>query len=323
MSAIIGLDFGGCNTEIYVKGKGIVLREPSVAAVDPDGRVVAVGTEALLIRGRTPGSVTIRRPVRDSVISDFNLTAEMLDRFIELAAPRGRKRVYAALKCGIGGENRELIRNALDDCRVSRIEFIDSPLASLRGSGYDSEDGILLCDIGGGSVECSYIRDGDILRTETYFGGGRDADKTICAYLRRRYGLAATKINAQAAKHKLDLTTDNWPYEVTIAGLDTSTGMPRRLAISSDELFNCAAPQIKGAADCIKAVRSNLPRYAGKAAEVDRVILTGGGAMLSGIAEYIADECSDGDAPLEVITAEEPLDCTVRGLGLMIEETKN
>ena len=313
MRTVIGLDFGGCNTEIYVKGKGIVLREPSVAAVDAEGNVIAVGTEALLIRGRAPGSVTIRRPIRDSVVSDFNLTAEMLDRFIETAAPGGRKKVFVAVKCGVGAENRQLIKAALADCRVSSSEFVESPNAALIGSGFSDENGVLLCDIGAGSVECSYLREGDILRTETYFGGGRDADKSICAYLRRRYGLAATKIAASNAKHKLSLL-DEEPEPIMITGLDTSTGLPKKRKVSAAELLRCAAPQIKGALDCVTAVKQNLPRYAGIESTAERVILVGGGAALPGIAEYIESE-----AGIPVTAVETPLDCVVRGLGAMIE----
>ena len=313
MRTVIGLDFGGCNTEIYVKGKGIVLREPSVAAVDAEGNVIAVGTEALLIRGRAPGSVTIRRPIRDSVVSDFNLTAEMLDRFIETAAPGGRKKVFVAVKCGVGAENRQLIKAALADCRVSSSEFVESPTAALIGSGFSDENGVLLCDIGAGSVECSYLREGDILRTETYFGGGRDADKSICAYLRRRYGLAATKIAASNAKHKLSLLDED-PEPIMITGLDTSTGLPKKRKVSAAELLRCAAPQIKGALDCVTAVKQNLPRYAGVESTAERVILVGGGAALPGIAGYIEPE-----AGIPVTAVEAPLDCVVRGLGAMIE----
>lgn len=313
MRTVIGLDFGGCNTEIYVKGKGIVLREPSVAAVDAEGNVIAVGTEALLIRGRAPGSVTIRRPIRDSVVSDFNLTAEMLDRFIETAAPGGRKKVLVAVKCGVGAENRQLIKAALADCRVSSSEFVESPAAALIGSDFSDENGVLLCDIGAGSVECSYLREGDILRTETYFGGGRDADKSICAYLRRRYGLAATKIAASNAKHKLSLLDED-PEPIVITGLDTSTGLPKKRKVSAAELLRCSAPQIKGALDCVTAVKQNLPRYAGVESTAERVILVGGGAALPGIAGYIESE-----AGIPVTAVEAPLDCVVRGLGAMIE----
>ena len=308
MRTTIGLDFGGCNTEINVEGKGIVLREPSVAAVDADGNVIAVGTEALLIRGRAPGSVTIRRPIRDSVISDFNLTAEMLDKFIERAAPGGRKNVLVAVKSGIGSEDRQLIRSALGDCKTWKIGFVESPVAALKGSGASDENGVLICDIGGGSVECSYLRGGDILRTETYFGGGRDADKAICNYLRRRYGLAATKIAASNAKQKLSLLEES-PEPITITGLDTSTGLPKKRRVAASELLRAAAPQIKGALDCVMAVKQNLPRYAGEESTVEEVILVGGGALLPGIAEYISEESG-----LSVRAAENPLDCVALGL---------
>ena len=313
MRAVIGLDFGGSSTEIYVKGKGIVLREPSVAAVDAVGNVIAVGAEAMLIRGRAPGSVTIRRPIRDSVISDFNLTAEMLDKFIETAVPGGRKKVFVAVKCGVGEKDRQLIRSALADCRTFGCEFVEAPRAALAGSGYTDEGGVLVCDIGAGSVECSYLRDGGILRTETYFGGGRDADKAICAYLRRRYGLAVTKIAASDAKHKLDLTKDD-PEPITLLGLDTSTGLPKRRQVSAPELLRSCAPQIKGALDCVMAVRQNLPRYAGVESTAERVILVGGGAALPGIAEYIESEVG-----IPTVAVEAPMDCAARGLGKLIE----
>ena len=316
MKTVIGLDFGGSSTQIYVKGKGIVLREPSVAAVDATGKVVAVGAEALLIRGRAPGSVTIRRPIRDSVISDYNLTAEMLDKFIETAVPGGRKKVFVAVKCGVGDKDRQMIRSALSDCRTAGIEFVEAPIAALAGSGLTDEDGVLLCDIGAGSVECSFLRDGDILRTETYFGGGRDADKAICAYLRRRYGLAVTKIAASDAKQNLDLTVDE-PEPRTLLGLDTSTGLPKRKKVSASELLRCSAPQIKGALDCVAAVRDNLPRYAGEVSTVGQVILVGGGAALPGIAGYI-----EAEVGIPTTAVEAPMDCVARGLGAMIENLK-
>ncbi len=313
MKPTIGLDFGGCNTVIYVKEKGIVLREPSVAAVDPEGNVIAVGREALLIRGRTPGSVTIRRPIRDSVISDFNLTAEMLDRFLAIAAKGTRRRVAVAVKCGVDTRHRELILAALADCRASRAQLVESPLAALSGAEIDDSEGILVCDIGAGSIECTFVKGGDILRSETFFGGGRDADKAIRDYLRRRYGLAVTKIAAQNAKHKLSLLDDD-AEPLVLAGLDTTTGLPKKAAVAPSELLRCCAPQIKGAADCITAVLENLPRPGGEELSVSQVVLIGGGAQLPGIREYISEVCA-----IEAIIPPTPVECIARGLGKLIE----
>ncbi len=320
MAVTIGLDFGTRSTEIYVKNKGIVLREPTIAAVDAKGNVIAVGTEALLIRGRAPGTVTIRRPIINNEIVDFNLAAETLDRFLEIAAPRSTKHVYAAAKYGFGSKNREMLFHALEDCRTGRIELIESPLASLLGSGLGlradgetSYSGTIICDIGAGSIEASYIRGGELMRSDSRAGGGEAADNAIIAYIRRRYGVSITNVMAREVKHRLDLTAPE-PEEMTLVGLDSSTGMPRRITISAEELFHPCAPQIDGAADAIKATIANLPHQGTVDASVDRIILVGGGAMLPGIADYISDIVG-----CEITTAENPLDSTVAGLGKMIE----
>ena len=316
MSVYTGLDFGTSTTRICTADGGILLREPSCAAVDSRGSVVAVGTDAFLVEGRTPGAVTVRRPIRDSVAADFNLTAELLDHLLEAAVPKKRKQISAAVRCGVGEDNRALIKNALLDCRVSKVDFVDAPFAALEGFYIDEDEriseqeSVILCDIGGGSVESAYIRGGEILRTETYFGGGTEADSTICAYLRRHYGIAVPKLEAQSAKHKLDLTGASSP-EITLSGVDTSTGLPKRVTVSMEELIKCAAPTIKSVAECVNAVLTNLPRYAGKPAEADRILLTGRGAELPGLSEYIAEEL-DTDVPVEA--AEEPSDCVIRGL---------
>lgn len=316
MSVYTGLDFGTSTTRICTADGGILLREPSCAAVDSRGSVVAVGTDAFLVEGRTPGAVTVRRPIRDSVAADFNLTAELLDHLLEAAVPKKRKQILAAVRCGVGEDNRALIKNALLDCRVSKVDFVDAPFAALEGFYIDEDEriseqeSVILCDIGGGSVESAYIRGGEILRTETYFGGGTEADSTICAYLRRHYGIAVPKLEAQSAKHKLDLTGASSP-EITLSGVDTSTGLPKRVTVSMEELIKCAAPTIKSVAECVNAVLTNLPRYAGKPAEADRILLTGRGAELPGLSEYIAEEL-DTDVPVEA--AEEPSDCVIRGL---------
>lgn len=319
MAVTIGLDFGARSTEIYIKGKGIVLREPTVAAVDAKGNVTAVGTEALLIRGRSPGTVTIRRPITDNTITDFNLAAETLDRFLEIAAPRARKHVFAAAKYSFGSKNREMLYQALCDCRTGNVELVESALASLLGSGFglraENEidcSGTILCDIGASSIEASYIRGGMLMRSDNCAGGGEAADQAIIAYLRRRYGLAITSVTARELKHQLDLTVD--PFPIIAAGLDGSTGMPRKITISSEELYRPLAPQIEGAVEAIRASITNLPRQGMTDSLVDRIIITGGGVCLPGAAEYIADSLER-----EIMMPDNPLDCTVLGLGKMIE----
>ncbi len=316
MSVTIGLDFGGYSTAIYVKEKGIVLREPSIAAVDAEGRVIAVGTEALLIRSRAPGSVTIRQPFEGNRIADFNLTAEMLDRFLEIAVPRTRKHILAALKYGVSGENREMLRNALRDCRSGRIDFADAPLAALGGSGYAGEGGVIVCDLGACSVETSYIRDGEILRSELHGGGGLAADGAIVNLLRQKYGLKITPDHARAAKHKLSLSADEEAVPVlNFSGVDSLTGLPRRAELSGEELLLCLEPHFRQIADGILAVLNNLPTQGLSRSSAEAILLTGGGAQMPGLTAVLGGLCGR-----EVTAAENPQDCTVRGLGKMIEQ---
>lgn len=320
MAVYIGVDFGTRGIEIYQKDKGIILREPNVAAVDTKGNVVAVGSEALLIRGRAPGTVTIRRPLVNGDITDFGLAAEILDRCLEIAVPRVKKHVIAAAKYGFGGRSRELLTAALEDCRTGRVTLVDSALAALLGSGIESREdereslsGNIVCDIGAGAVEASYIRAGELLRTETISGAGDASDAAIGAYIARKYGMAITANTAREAKHKLSLYAED-AIPLALTGLDSSTRMPKRVTVDSSELLQPCAPQIEGAVEAIETLLVNLPRNGASESTAERIVLVGGGAMLPGIGEYVSQKLGR-----EVELAENPLDCTVLGLGMMLE----
>ncbi len=320
MAVHLGVDFGTRSIKICRKGQGIVLREPNVAAVDTKGNVIAVGTEALLIRGRAPGTVTIRRPMIGGSITDFNLAAEILDHCLETAAPRARKHVLAAAKYGLGSRNRDLLGKALSDCRTGQIELVDSAPLSLAGSGFtpavdevEALSGTVICDIGAGIIEASYIRAGELLRTETAIGAGDASDAGIVSYIRRNYGLAITQNSAREAKHKLSLYgTDG--LMLTFTGVDSSTGMPRRIEVKADDLLECCAPQTDAAADAIAALINNLPRQGEDSSSIDRIIIVGGGANLPGISEYL-----EKSLELTITVADDPMDCTAKGLSTMLD----
>ncbi|MBQ8508669.1 MAG: rod shape-determining protein [Clostridia bacterium] len=318
MAITIGLDFGEANTGLYVRGQGIVLREPTVAAVDTQGNVLAVGSEALLIHGRSPGTVTLRSPMRAGEIVDFNLTAEYLDRILEIAVPRQRKRAVLAVKCGLGGSFASTLKEALDDCRIGTEAVVDTPAAAFHGLDEQPVEslrgGILICDIGAGGIEVSYLREGEILRTELFSGGGGESDRILCAYLRRRYGLAVNFRTARALKHKVSLTEDG-SFEAL--GLDGSTGLPRRLTLKSEELLSCLHAQTDAAAECITTVLANLPTQGLEKSVCDGILLIGGGAALPGLGEYLSDLL---ERPVNVVP--DPGDCVLRGLGRMIEGGK-
>lgn len=319
MAITLGVDFGTRNIEICDKERGIVLREPNVAAVDTKGNVIAVGTEALLIRGRAPGTVTIRRPIVDNNITDFNLAAEILDHCLEIAAPRTKKHILAAAKQGFGSRNRELLTRALGDCHTGKITLVESAVAAYLGCGLvpdeserETNSGTIICDVGAGSVEASYIRAGELMRTECIHGGADSADTAIIAYIRRKYSLSVTPADAREARHLLSLA-NLAPEPIDFAGIDGATGMPRRITVPAEELLNNCTPHIDDVINIISSILKNLPRQRGEESIADRIILVGGGALTEGIDEHLSEIFGR-----DITVADDPLDATARGLISML-----
>ncbi len=319
MAVTIGLDLGNDNTRICLAGEGIILNEPSVAAVDAEGNVLSVGRRALLTASRAPGTVTLRRPLENGVISDFDLTAEVLDRFLETAVPRTRKNVIAAVRCGLGRESRDLLFDALDDCSTGKISLIESPLCAakyfgLRPDGDGGRDGAILCDVGADGTEAVYLRGRDFLRVVNGFPGGNGADSSIRDRLRRKYGLVVSPESAREAKHRLDLTSaDRQP--VTMRGLDAATGMPKQTEIPLTDLLNGAAPQIIGPKQCLERLLTNLPKQGGTESVAEKIYLYGGGVSLPGAGRYIGAKLERG-----ITLAEQPGTAVIAGLQALLEE---
>ncbi len=320
MAVYLGVDLGTRTVEIYQKDKGIVLREPNIAAVDAGGNVIAVGSEASLIRARAPGTVTIRRPIVNGEITDFNLTAEILDRCLEIVAPKQKKHVVCAVKYALGSKSRELLTRALGDCRTGRVTLVDAALAALIGSGItacdtDEYSGDVVCDIGAGSVEASYIRRGEILRVDTVPFAGEAVDADIVNYMVRKYGLAISLAAAREAKHKLSLFGED--ADITLSGLDNMTGMPKRRTVTSAEILPICAHQTDGVANMLYKLLANLPQHGTLKSTAESIVLTGGGALLPGIGEYVSERIGR-----KVTVAREPLDCVANGLGRMLDNYK-
>ncbi len=322
MAVYLGVDFGTRAIKIYQKGKGIVFREPNIAAVDANGNVIAIGSQASLLRARAPGTVTIRRPLMNGEITDFNLTAEMLERCLETVAPKQKKHLLVAVSYTLGAKSREILTKALGDCRTGRIILVDCALAALQsvgaseGSVEDEYSGDIVCDIGAGFIEAAYIRRGEILRVETSTFAGEAADAAIMNYAARKYGLVISAATAREAKHKLTLIGEN-SQQVTLSGLSSLTGMPKKITLTLSELVGACAPQIRAAADTVAKLLDNLPQHGTVKSSADRIILMGGGAMLEGIDRYISAQIGRN-----VKIASEPLDCVANGLGLMLDDFK-
>jgi len=323
MAQYIGLDIGTASTVIFKKDKGIVLREPTIAAVDTAGNVVAAGAKALLVHGCAPGTVTLRRPLENGNITDFNLMAETLNKFLETAVPGSKKHVAVSVKYGFGSHNRDALSRALADCKTGKITLTDNAYAALLGSGFvpspgeeGEYDGAVVCDIGAGSIEVSYIRAGEILRSKALPYAGDAADASIAAYIRRKYGLVITKSEAAAAKHKIVLI-GTAPKTHILTGTDGSSGLPKKVEINISELIRPSAPQLGQAAELISELLSNLPRHGENSSSAGRIILVGGCAAMPGIGEYISSAVGR-----KVEVPEKPADCVAIGLGRLISLKK-
>ncbi len=321
MAVILGVDFGTQNIEIYQKGKGIILREPNVAAVDARGNVTAVGAEALMIDSRAPGTVTLRRPYFHGIIKDFNLTAEVLDRFLEAAAPRVKKHVIASVKYSLDEEGRRILRKAFSDCRTAKISFVDESIAALIGSGYDktedsSDDlgGSLLCDIGAQSIEVSYIRHGELLRYKCMAGGTASQNRSIQSHIRNGYRLSVTETAIRELRENLTLC-DPCSETVLLSGLDLATGMPRKVSASSKALRELCLSYVDETVNLIRDMLANLPRHGDRESHADRIILVGGGAQLPNIDGYMSHRLGKA-----VTVADSPIDAVVLGLGKICEK---
>lgn len=323
MAVYLGLDLGTDSTRITVSGKSQIICDPSVAAVDAAGNVIAAGAKALLTQDRAPGTVTLRRPVISGAVTDFNLLAEMLDKMLESAAPRVKKQVAAAVNCSMSEADRRTLTSALSDCRCGSICLVESPLAALASFDEstvtaDSTEygGTLLCDIGAGSVEAYYIRAGEILRADKAISGGDAADREIITYIRRRYDVALTELQAKELKHSASLSASESAKEAEVTGVDVTSGIPRKVKVPLDGRFvQMCAPQTEAAAKLICSVLANLPRQGENILNADRILVYGGGAAMVGMEEYLSAAVGR-----PVTVSPSPSDAVSRGLRSLLEK---
>ena len=208
---------------------------------------------------------------------------------------------------------------ALGDCRTGKITLVESAVAAYLGCGLTADEseretngGTIICDIGAGSVESSYIRAGELMRTESIPGGTDSADAAMIAYIRRKYGLAITSADAREAKHLLSLINLT-PEPISFSGIDGATGMPRRITVPAEELLNKCTPYIDDVINITTSILKNLPRQRGEESVADRIILVGGGALTEGIDDHLSEIFGR-----EITVADEPLDATARGLISML-----
>ncbi len=317
----IGVDLGTANTLVCLKGKGIIMREPSVVAYDiRNDAVRAVGKEAKEMIGRTPGSIVAVRPLKDGVIADFDVTAAMLKRFVSVALKGSffsRVRMVICIPSGVTEVESRAVVDAAKIAGASEIDLVEEPMAAAVGAGLPVGDaaGNMIVDIGGGTSEVAVISLGDIVTAQSIRIAGDDLDEAIINYIRRKHNLIIG--NRTAEQIKIDIGSAK-PYEgetsVEIRGRNQVDGLPANVVITSAEVRKAMADPISQIIDTIRLTLEKTPPEL-SADIIDRgITLTGGGALLRGFAELVAEETG-----IPVTVAPNPLDCVVLGTQKRLE----
>ncbi len=318
----IGIDLGTANTLVYVKDRGVVLREPSVVAVTTGTRkVVAVGDEAKRMLGRTPGNITAVRPLKDGVIADFDITEAMLRHFIK-KVHHGSKLVsplvVIAIPSGITEVEKRAVRESAIHAGAREVYLIEEPMAAALGVGLPVQDaaGNMIVDIGGGTTEVAIISLGGIVFSRSVRVAGDELDESISNYLKRAYNLMIGERTAEEIKIKVGSV---YPLEkemtMEVKGRDLVAGLPKTLTITSQEVREALLEPVQ---TILESVRISLERCPPELSAdlIDRgIVLAGGGALLRGMDKLVAEETA-----LPVHVAEDPLSAVVEGTGKVLQE---
>jgi len=321
MSKDLGIDLGTANTLIYVKGEGIVLREPSVVAINSDTKkVLAVGTEAKEMIGRTPGNIVAIRPLKDGVIADFDVTQTMLKKFIEKVSHKGSftsPRIVVCYPSGITEVEKRAIDEATKQAGARDVLLLEEPMAAAIGSGLPVNEptGSMIVDIGGGTTEVAIISLGGIVTAKSLRVAGDDFDQAIISYIKKEYSLMVGERTAEKVKLELgsayDLGEEN---TMEIRGRDLITGLPKVVVIKESEIREALREPVNAIIEAIKTTLEKTPPELASDIIDKGITLAGGGAMLRGLDKLITSETH-----MPVHIAESPLDCVALGAGKALD----
>jgi rod shape-determining protein MreB len=319
----LAIDLGTANTLVYVKGKGIVLSEPSVVALRKNGRdrnrVLAVGREAKMMLGRTPGNIVAIRPLKDGVIADYEITESMLRHFIQKVHNRRsliRPRIIICVPSGITPVEKRAVRESAISAGAREVYLIEEPIAAAIGAGLPITEPIcnMVVDIGGGTSEVAVISLAGIVYSKSVRVGGDKMDEAILQYVKRTYNLLIGERTAEIIKTTIGNTYPGEIESMDVKGRDQFAGIPKIININSDEVRMAVQEQIDSIVAAVKtALEQTPPELA--ADIVDRgIYLTGGGALLKGIDELLKQETG-----LPIKIANDPLAAVARGAGLALD----
>jgi rod shape-determining protein MreB len=328
LSADMAIDLGTANTVIYVKGRGIVLNEPSVvaiASVKGKRQVLAVGEEAKLMVGRTPGNIQAIRPLRDGVIADFEVTEEMIKHFIRKALNRrsfSAPQIIVCVPSGSTAVERRAIRESAESAGARRVLLIEEPMAAAIGAGLPVTEpiGSMVIDVGGGTTEVAVLSLGGIVYCRSVRVGGDKMDEAIIAYIRRNHNLLVGESSAERIKKEIGsacMPDDGEGRIMEIRGRDLMNGVPKEIVISERQISESLAEPIGSIIEAVKvALENTAPELAADIVD-NGIMLAGGGALLSNL-----DLVLRHATRLPISIADEPLICLALGAGRVLEEMK-
>ena len=318
----IGIDLGTANTLIFMKGKGIIMREPSVVAVDTRNDTVRyVGQDAKEVIGRTPGSIVAVRPLKDGVIADFDITASMLQIFIRKVCNNSvlaRPRIIICIPSGVTEVERRAVREAAFKAGAKHVSIIEEPMAAAIGAGLPVAEatGSMVIDIGGGTSEVAVISLGGIVASRSVRVGGDELDNSIIQYIKRKYNLLIGERTAEDIKINIGSA---FPLEeeatMDIKGRDLMDGLPKNIQITSEEIREALADPLSMVLDAIRTTLEKTPPELSADIIDHGITLTGGGALLRGLDQLIEKETG-----MPVHIAESPLDCVAMGTGRVLDD---
>lgn len=323
----LSIDLGTANTLIYIPEQGIVLNEPSVIAIKEDKArgsksIVAAGTDAKLMLGRTPSNITTIRPLKDGVIADFAVTERMLRLFIAKVHQskffRPSPRILICVPCGSTQVERRAIRESATMAGAREVYLIEEPMAAAVGANMPVDEalGSMVLDIGGGTSEVAILSLNGIVYSASVRIGGDRFDEAIVNHVRRNYGTLIGETTAETIKQKIGIAYPGSEVtEIEVKGRNLSEGIPRGITLNSNEILEALQEPLDGIVDAVKVALEQTPPELGADVANRGIIITGGGALLKDIDRLIAEETG-----LPVHIAEDPLTCVVRGGGKILEQ---
>jgi rod shape-determining protein MreB len=321
-SSDLAIDLGTANTLVYLKGRGVVLSEPSVVAVKKNGKsgkVLAVGEKAKEMIGKCPADVKAIRPMKDGVIADFEITQAMLRHFIRIAHYRRilKPRIIVAVPSGITQVEKKAVREAAEQAGASEVYLIEEPMAAAIGAGLPITEPTanMIVDIGGGTTEVAIISLTGIVYSKSMRMGGDKMDEAITHYIRKKYNLLIGEPTAELIKHEIGTAYPSDQVDtLEVKGRDTVSGLPRAVAIDSEEVRKAITEQVEAILTTVRSALEQIPPELAADIVTKGIVLTGGGALLKRLDKLISEETH-----LPISIAEEPLKTVVIGGGKALE----